>query len=225
VLVGDDRGPSSRLHVGDEGAGVGDQSLADEDLVGAIAEFDGDLADGFRRRGLGFARMCNQVSKNLFDDDLVRSVVRVDGDVGERISGAALLEQSTHGRLGIGGLQQRPVGAFAHAPQQHLEIGFQPDRNPALADTRARKFVHEGAAAGRKHGRAFVQQARDDAPLAVAEIGLAEFLEDFRDGHPRASFNLRIGVDEGQAKARGKPFADGGLSRAHHADQHDRTAR
>ena len=82
-------------------------------------------------------------------------------------------------------LQHRPIGGGAafDPPHQHLEIGLEPDRNAVLRDARAGVGVHVGAAAGREHLRAAVEQARDHALLAGAEIRLAMVGEDFRDGH------------------------------------------
>ena len=52
---------------------------------------------------------------------------------------------------------------------------------PRCEDQRARVRLRESAAAGRDHARPAVHQPRDHAPLAVAEIGFAEALEDL--GH------------------------------------------
>ena len=42
---------------------------------------------------------------------------------------------------------------------------------------------------------------------------------------PAALLDLGVGIDERQAEPGGQPAADRGLAGAHHADQHDRTAR
>ena len=42
-------------------------------------------------------------------------------------------------------------------------------------------FVHEGAATGRQHHRGAVEQAGDHASFAVAEVSLAELIENLRD--------------------------------------------
>jgi hypothetical protein len=42
------------------------------------------------------------------------------------------------------------------------------------------------------------------------------------NAHPRRMGDLLIGIDEGQAEARGKAAADGGFANPHHADQHNR---
>ena len=153
----------------------------------------------------------------------MRPVVRFDGHVGERVDRAALFEQPAEGLLGIGGAQQRPVRALAHPAQQHLEIGLQPYRDAGLADALARRLVEEGAAAGRQNLGPLDEQPRDHPALALAKIGFAEALENLRDRHLRARLDFGVGIDEGQAEALGEPLADGGLSRAHHAHEHDRT--
>ena len=51
------------------------------------------------------------------------------------------------------------------------------------------------------------------------EFRFAIFGEDLRHRHVGRCFDLVIGVGEGDLQARGQPFADGGLSRPHHAHQ------
>ena len=67
-----------------------------------------------------------------------------------------------------------------------------------------------------------LDQPGDHPALAVAEIGLAESLEDLGDGHPRGFLDLLVGIDESEVQRRGKALADAGLADAHHADQHHR---
>ncbi len=68
-------------------------------------------------------------------------------------------------------------------PHQHVEIGAEPDRDALRLDQRARVRVHEGAAAGRQHLRAALEQARDHPRLAAAEIGFAVAGENVDDAH------------------------------------------
>ena len=67
-----------------------------------------------------------------------------------------------------------------------------------------------------------LQQAGDDPPLAVAEIGLAVDREDVRDRHAGRGLDLVVGVAERQVEPLREPAADGALSGAHQADEHDR---
>ena len=92
------------------------------------------------------------------------------------------------------------------------------------ADRRAGVGAHERAAAGGQHLRTALQEPGDHARLAGAEIRLAVGGEDFGDGHAGGLFDLGVGIDEGNAETGREPAADRRLARAHHADQHHRTA-
>ena len=81
-------------------------------------------------------------------------------------------------------LEQRPVAApldprLISTSRSALSQTEMPLTRIAVAGV----GVHEGAAAGRQHLRAALQQPRDHARLAGAEIGLAVVREDFGDGH------------------------------------------
>ena len=225
VRVGHDSAMRAGRERGDMRARGREQPLPDPNLVRAIAQRDRNFP---QRLGCGrdpprSGRPSAQRLEDHVDDEIVRAVAGFDGDVGERVGRAALLEQTSQRRLGIGGLQQRPVRSLAHAAHQDVEVRLQPDRDALGSDPFARRRVHERAAAGRKHLGSLVEQAGDHLALAVAEIGLAEALENFGDRHPRAGLDLRVGVDERQAEPLRQTAADGGLAGAHHADQHDRT--
>ena len=219
--VGDDRAARAGRERRDMGAGGFDQAGADQDAVGARTEVDRDLA---RRRRRRMGEPTAQRADQRLDHRVMRAVARFDRQVGERVGRAAFFEQLAQRRLGVVGAQQRPVGALAHAAQQGLELRFQPHRHAALGDAPARLLVEEGAAAGRQHLGAVVEQTGDHAALAVAKVRFAEALEDLGDRHLRAGFDLVVGVDEGEAELLGEPFADRGLARPHHADEHDRPA-
>ena len=62
-------------------------------------------------------------------------------------------------RLRIVGFEQRPVLAALDAPHQHVELGFEPNRNALRADDRAGVGMHESAAARRQYLRPAFQQA------------------------------------------------------------------
>jgi hypothetical protein len=147
---------------------------------------------------------------------------RLHRQVGQGIDGIARGHELAHGRFGIGRLQQRAVGALAHAPHQGVEVGLQPHGDAGFGDARPRLRVHEGAAAGPEHLRPVVQKARDDAALAVPEIGLAIGGEDVVDRHARGCFDLVVRVPERQAETQRQPPSDRGLARAHEADERDR---
>ena len=162
--------------------------------------------------------MLCQRADDLVDDGVVRLVARLHDDVGLRIERLA----QRHQLLDLFG--QRPVVAPLGPFHQHVEIGLQPDRDAFDVDQLAGVRVHDGAAAGRQHLRAVVQQPGDHARLAGAEIGLAVLFENLRNGHAGGAFDLAIGVDERDPEPAGKPAADRRLAGAHHADEHDGTA-
>jgi len=221
VGVGDDRAARAGRERRDMSAGGCDQAGTDEDAVGAPAEVDSDLA---RRRRHGMGKPAAQRADQRLDRHVMRAVARFDRQVGEGVGRAALFEQLAQRRLGVVGAQQRPVRALAHTAQQGLELRLQPHRHAALGDAPARLLVEEGAAAGRQHLGAVVEQTGDHPALAVAKIRLAEPLENLGDRQLGAGLDLVVGVDEGQAELHGEPFADRGLAGPHHADEHDRPA-
>ena len=85
--------------------------------------------------------------------------------------------------------------------------------------------IDEGAAAGRDHPGRPLDQPGDHPALAVAEMGLAEPLENLGDAQARRRLDLRVGIDEGQAEPLRQPPADGRLARAHQPDERDRAFR
>ena len=173
--VGDDGAMRAGRERRDMGAGGVDQPGADQDRVGARAERDVDArprAAPATPAAVRRARRAQARQDQRLDDRVMRAVARFDRQVGERVGRAALLEQPAQGLFGIGGAQQRPIGALAHPAQQHLEIRLQPNRDAALGDAPARRLVHEGAAAGRQHLGPVVQQTGDHLALALAKIRL-----------------------------------------------------
>ena len=156
----------------------------------------------------------------------MRHFARLHGEIGLRIDRLALGQQLRASvAAGSAVLQHRPVVlALVDPPHQHVEFGGEPDRDALRLDGSARIGVHDGAAAGRQHLRAALEQPRDHARLAAAEIGLAMAGENVRDAHAGGFLDLGIGVDERHAKPGAEPAADRGFADPHHADQHDRAA-
>ena len=237
-LIGDDRDLASRPEPGDPLAERREQAAPDHDVIGAVAErdIDGDRIAGAQGRGHGAVpsgafRRCTfgrdtaaQAFQDFIDDGFVRHVARFHRDVGFGIDRIALLDQPPQRLRRIDVLEQRTIAAALDPAVEDLEGGAQPDRNSLGADRRAGVGVHERAAAGGQHLRAALQEPRDHARLAGAEIRLAVGGEDFRDGHAGGFFDLDVGIDERNAEPAGKPAADRRLARAHHADQHHRAA-
>ena len=216
-----------------------DQPIPDLDVVAARAEFDGHAGEsGGRasksgngascRRCDGFCRKLRQVlveqREDFVDDGIVRPVARRDGEIGERIDRIALLDQPLQGQFGIGMPEQRAVGALAHAPRQDLEIGLQPDRDGMFGDRFAGRGQHIGAAARGHHLLPAGQQAGDDLPFALPELGFAVLGENIRDRHSGGGFDFAVGVGEGQAETTCETTPDGRLSGPHHADEDERTS-
>ena len=227
ILIGDDGGQRARQQRGDPRADSGKQAVADGDVVAAVAKRDMDL--GARRAGVQRAVIqavpfgpVGERLDDILDDRSVRDVAAVDGDIGGGIDRIALFDEPRHdgGRIVV--IEQRPVGAAAHALHEQGKIGTQPDRNAGFANATAGFLVHEGAAAGRHDLGAAVEQSGDDLALAFAEIGLAMIGEDLGNALSGGEFDLVVGIDEGNAELFGEPAADGGLAGAHQADKDDR---
>ena len=118
---------------------------------------------------------------------------------------------------------KRPGVAPRRAVGEHVDRGVEPDGDRPLVEQLARARIDEHAAAGRDHPDLAVDQARDQPPLAVAEILLAVALEHFGGGEAGGVLDRRVAVDEGQAEPLGEPAADGRLAGAHQPDEDDRT--
>ena len=224
VGIGDDGAARGRREGRDPRAGAGDQALADEDRIGAVGERHWHLDNvgaGRRQRGRdGGGGAPGKRVQNGLDHGVMRPVARFHGDIRQTIDGRPLVEQLAQRRFGIFRLQQRPVGALAHAAHQHVEVGFQPDRNGVLLDTAACGGMNKRAAASGDDARAGLQQAGHHFTLTLAEIGFAMFGKNFRYGHAVGRFDFSIGIKKIKAKACGQPLADGGFSSPHHADKH-----
>ena len=89
----------------------------------------------------------------------------------------------------------------------------------------ARLGIDEGAAAGRQDMRRPLQQPLDDPPLAIAERGLAEPLEDLLDRAAGRGLDLVVGVDEIEPEPLGQAPADRSLPRPHQPDHDNRPVR
>ena len=203
--------------------GLVDEAGADENRIGPRAERHVDPSL-FPRLCLSRAEHRRQTAERHVDHGIMRPVARFDGDVGERVGRRAFLKEPPQRLFRIVGLKQRPVGLLANAGKKHLDVRLQPDRYAARRDILAGGPVHEGAAAGRENLRPGVQQPRDHPALSVAEISLAEPLENLRDRELRSGLDLGVGVNEGEAELRRQPFSDRRLAGAHHPDEHDRSS-
>ena len=116
------------------------------------------------------------------DDHLMRHVAALHRDVGLGIDGIALFHQLLHHfspgrrRQATGRLSRRPTRLIST-----LRSALSQTETPRALMLARVLGVHIGAAAGREHLRAAVQQPRDHLALALAEIGLAVLGEDLAD--------------------------------------------
>ena len=202
-----------------------DQIGTDQDRIGAFfqPDFDGCDLRACCSRGVRLLALHMQVERfeQFVDNHIMGHIARLHGDGGGGVIGGAVVEQTFEGRFGIVGMQHRAVGTLAHPAQQHIGIGFEPDRDRmgshALAGFRSLK----GPAAGGDDGLAVAEQPRDHPPLALAEFFLAVLGKDFRNRHACSRFNRMVGIGEGQAQTLGQSASDRAFAGTHHADQND----
>ena len=122
--------------------------------------------------------------------------------------------------LSSGRCSRRPTRSASVSSSASSQIAMQRSRISARVSS-----FDEGAAAGRDHPRRSLDQPGDHPALAVAEMRLAEALENLGDAEPRRRLDLAVGVDEGQAEPLRQPPPDGRLARAHQPDERDRLFR
>ena len=111
-----------------------------------------------------------------------RPLAAVDHEIGLGVDRRPLLEQRRQPRARIAAREQRPVVTPRGAPDQHVQIGAQPDRERPLAHQGARLRIDEGAAAERQDLPLAAQQPGDHLALPGAKRGLADLREDVGDG-------------------------------------------
>ncbi len=167
--------------------------------------------------------MGRQRRHHPFERHFRRAIEGIDGDVGLGVDRVALGDQPLEHRPGLAVLEQRPIVAPRHPVEQQIELGAQPDRHRALADERPGGRVHERAAAGRQDLHRSVEQAGDDAALAIAKRRLAVALEDFLDGLAGGGFDLGVGVGERHFEPLRQAPADARLACPHQPDEHHGT--
>src|SRR5947207_1273767 len=109
----------------------------------------------------------------FIDDFVVRHLARPDRNVCVLIDRLAFPDQPPDSGGGIGGLQQRAIGAALHPLHDGICVGLEPDRDRLARDTAAGLFTHESAAAGSQHGWTAIEQASDHPRLAIPEMPLA----------------------------------------------------
>lgn len=139
------------------------------------------------------------------------------------IGGAPLDKESLESCLGIA-IPELGAGVPARGSlRQNLDRGVEPDRDRPVIEKLSGARVDISAASGCDHSDgALVDQASDEASLAIAKIVFAIALEHLGGGKACSVLDRRITVDELQAKASRKTPANGRFSYSHQPDQHDR---
>ena len=136
---------------------------------------------------------------------------------------APLLGETLQRASAIDVPQQRPCRQPPSPIGEQVDRRIQPDRDGSFVEHLAGGRVDENVAARRDHADFAIDEAGDEAALAVAEIGLPEPFEDLGRRVSRGIFDRRIRVDEGEVEAPGETTADSRLAGAHQSDEYDRS--
>ena len=115
--------------------------------------------------------------------------------------------------------QQRPVARRLGALQLSVDGRLQIDHGARAREPLAVGGIEHRAAARRDDHAVERREVRDHFALALAEALLALFLEDVADVDAGALLDLGVAVEELLPEQGGEALADGGLARAHRADQ------
>ena len=157
------------------------------------------------------------------DDIAVSAIPAADSDVRFGISGLALDRQLLERTFRVGIAQQGPGVAARRALGEYVNRGVQPDSDCPLIEQLPGAGIDEGAATGGNDADLIVDQTSDETPLPVTKVGLSESFVYFGRGEAGGVFDLSIAVDEGQVEPSREAPADGRLTRAHQADEYDRS--
>ena len=122
-------------------------------------------------------------------------------------------------------VQQRPCVQSGCPSGQQIHRRIEPDGDRPLVQQLPSARIDEDLASGRNHPDLVVDQPRDQSPLAVAEIRLAEPLEHLCRRVACRILDGRIGIDEGQVKAPREPSPDGRFAGPHQADKDEGTIK
>lgn len=161
--------------------------------------------------------------EDRIDDVAMRAVAAFHMDVRRRVGGAALFGEPLERPLRIAVAKQRASVSPRGSVGQHIDGGIEPDGDGAIVQQVAGAGIGEGPAAGRDYPDLPVDQAGDQPPLAVAEILLAEALEDLGRRETGRILDGRVAVDEWQPEPPCQAPSDGRLAGAHQADEDDWT--
>ena len=164
-----------------------------------------------RLAGAAPADKSSSASNDRIDHVLVRAVAAFHVDVRFLVGRPALLGQALERRLGIAVAELRARVAARRSLGEDVDRRVEPDGDRALVEQLARARVDEGAAAGGDDPHLALDQARDQPPLAVAEILLAKAFEHFGGGkagrRPRSPQSLSTNGSPSRL-ARRRPTVD-----------------
>ncbi len=141
---------------------------------------------------------------------------------GSLVRGFALGAQALErGRL-VATREQR-TGVVVHEARRELGGRRQEPHDHTVSAERAPVVgVEHGAAATRDHERGGrCGGIGHGQALTPSEAGLPFGGPDVVEGHTRGRDDELVGVEEGTVEELGAPLADGGLARAHQADEHE----
>ena len=138
---------------------------------------------------------------------------------------APFLREAFEGLLGIAVAKLGACVAPRCALGEDVDGGVKPDGDRPIVEKLASPWVHEGAPAGCDHAHIALNQACDQASLAVPEIPLAIAFENFGRRVAGGIFNRGVAVDEVEAEPLCQAPSDGRFADAHQADEDHRTVK
>jgi len=156
------------------------------------------------------------------DDLAVRAGAAFDVDVGLGVGGPPLLREPLERGATIAVSKHWPGITPAGTLGEDVDRGIEPDGYRPLVEELSGSGIDICAATSRDNPDLPVDQPRDDAALAVAEIVFAEPLEDLPGGKAGSVLDRLVAIDEREAEPARKPAADGRFPGSHQADENNR---
>ena len=157
------------------------------------------------------------------DHVAVRTIPAFYVNMGRRVRWCPLFGQAFERALRIAVAEQRP-GVPARSPfGENVDGSIEPDRDRARIEKVAGSRIDEHPAAGGDDPDLAVDQAGDEAPLAVAEIFLSKSFEDLGRRKPGRILDRCVAIDKGQPESLREPAPDGRFADSHQPDKDDGT--
>ncbi len=188
---------------------LGQQPVADDDVIAAAGA-------AYRQH---VAQPTGQRRGDIAGHLLRRAAVgrhRAEAGVG----GGALLQESLDAALGVGRVEQRPLGVVAgHAGHDRLRRGGQAEDGAGSAQRGGVVGVEHQPAAGGDDQPAPPGQLPGHGRLPRTEARLTVVAEDVGDGPAGAGDDQLVRIHKGAPQPPGQQTADGCLARAHETGQ------